>query len=310
MDYTDVNAYLITPETGPRKILTDILLSIGFRHITQGSTFEDAKIAIDDNRADVLIVDVNFKDGDINELIKNVRSGRLGKNPFMPFLSFVSYPTKSMVQKASDSGTDDLISYPMSTGQMSERMGILVENRKPFVVTADYIGPDRRTSNQRREGQGQIPLIEVPNTLRARVKKDVNPEEMESAIREALDEVHNQRVDRSVDQVDWLVVRILAGYAWAEGGALEPEIKVFLNKLDKMAAELEFRLNTPDYEHIYHLSRPLLMVVARLLKNEGSADVKDLKLLDLLSKAFKSAVADEKDVDYAKQIQDLMAERL
>jgi DNA-binding response OmpR family regulator len=307
MDYTDVNAYLITPETGARKIITDILLTVGFRHITPGSTYDDAKIAIDDNRADIIIIDAKFKDGDINELIKNVRNGRLGKNPFLPFLSFVSYPTKSLVREISDSGTDDLISYPMSTGQMSERMGILVEKRKPFVVTADYIGPDRRTTTERREGQQQIPLIEVPNTLRARVKKDVSPDEMEVAIRKALGEVHGQRVDRSIDQVAWLVTRILAGYSWAEGEALEPEIFVFLDKLDDMATELEFRLNGPEHQHIYHLCRPLLIVTAKLLKDQGNADPTNLKLLDLLSKAFKSAVNNEKDVDYTKQIQDLMA---
>ena len=54
-----------------------------------------------------------------------------------------------------------------------ERINYLAGNRKPFVVTSEYIGPDRRSGRKLKEGEeadpsDDVPRIEVPNTLGAK----------------------------------------------------------------------------------------------------------------------------------------------
>jgi DNA-binding response OmpR family regulator len=306
MDYRDVITYLITPESAPRKIVNEILLTLGFRQIITGQTFADVKKAIEDNRGDIIILGAQFDDGDIHELVKSVRSGRFGPNPFLPFLTFVNNPTKKMVNDVSNSGSDDLISYPMSPNTLAERIAALVENRKPFVVTADYIGPDRRHSTKRREGTMDIPLIDAPNTLRTRVKKDVTYDELQKAIIKAKGTIQSQRVDRSVDQVAWLVARILAGYFWADGATLEPEIVEFVEKLTVMAHELEFQLKGKENKNIAKLCGPLHVVSARLQVHGANAEKQDLKLLDLVSTAFKYTLENKQDDKFVKQINALI----
>ena len=51
---------------------------------------------------------------------------------------------------------------------MAERIDALVNHRKPFVVTEEYFGPDRRNAKARADDPG---TVEVPNALRARVEK-------------------------------------------------------------------------------------------------------------------------------------------
>lgn len=306
MEYRDVIAYLITPETAARKIVNEILLTLGFRQIITGSKFEHVEKAIEDNKADIIILGAKFEDGDIHELVKDVRNGRIGPNPFLPFLTFVNNPTKEMVSNVSNSGSDDLISYPMSPNQLAERIATLVENRKPFVVTADYIGPDRRLTAERREGTMEIPLIDAPNTLRARVKKNMTPDQMAKAIQDASVTVEKQRVDRSVGQVSWLVNRIVAGHKWADGGTLEQDIIDFTIKLTDMAHELEFRLKGKENKNIAQLCGPLHVIAGRLQVQGVKCDKKDLELLDLVSTAFKYTLENKTDDKFVKEIQALI----
>ena len=64
-----------------------------------------------------------------------------------------------------NSGPDDLLLIPFAPDQIMSRLKILVERRKPFVVTHDYIGPDRRTAP--RPGTTSATQFQVPNPARA-----------------------------------------------------------------------------------------------------------------------------------------------
>src|SRR3546814_1821103 len=60
-----------------------------------------------------------------------------------------------------------LLVKPLSTRIILDRIETVALHRKPFVVTSDYIGPDRRKAVARRDSN--VPLIEVPNPLREKM---------------------------------------------------------------------------------------------------------------------------------------------
>jgi hypothetical protein len=95
---------------------------------------------------------------------------------------------------------------PYSLQQIMDPVIALVDRRRPFVVTSDYVGPERRTSH--REGQ-IIDQIVVPNSLAAKVL-NLDQAEQDAAAEAAWAEIDRQKSQRLVFQALFLVR--LAGF--------------------------------------------------------------------------------------------------
>ena len=62
--------------------------------------------------------------------------------------------------------------------------------RKPFVVTSDYIGPDRRTKSEGTRTENSS--IDVPNTLEAKARcKPLGANVLQEMIGEAMFEIND-----------------------------------------------------------------------------------------------------------------------
>lgn len=95
--------------------------------------------------ADILIYDMGLGDGKIMELISNVRRNDLGKNPFLCVIGISWQAQAQDVIRMINCGIDHLVTAPLSPQQILSRFFSMIHHRLPFVVTADYINPDRRT---------------------------------------------------------------------------------------------------------------------------------------------------------------------
>ena len=96
-----------------------------------------------------------------------IRSNRIGWDPFVNVVVSLWNSAPEVVDKVMKSGADDLITRPMSRSQIISRIERLVVSRKPFVVTADYVGPDRRLAIR---APSAMPAIIVPNSLKAKAE--------------------------------------------------------------------------------------------------------------------------------------------
>ena len=65
------------------------------------------------------------------------------------------------------SGADDLLLRPFSTALLGQRIEAHIDRRKGFVITTDYVGPDRRKDNSR---ASNVELFEPPNSLKMKAK--------------------------------------------------------------------------------------------------------------------------------------------
>ena len=90
---------------------------------------------------------------------------------------------------------------------MLEQVGILVRERRPFVVTCDYVGPDRRKEAKRKS---DVPTLEVPNSLKT---KATGPKEETDAVQRAIDEaimdINLRKLERHAAQIAFLVDQIV-----------------------------------------------------------------------------------------------------
>ncbi len=231
---------------------------------------------------DLIIIDAETKGGSVSELIYDVRHGNMGENPFVPFIVTMWRPTEALVQGIANSGTDDLLVKPISPQQLVDRIKVLTENRKPFVVTSDYIGPDRRKDVSR---GSDIPLIEVPNTLSAKISGEkVDATKLSAMVKRAQNTINDQRLKRNAFQICFLVGLILP--ALAEDRLDDPELEENLRRVLATSRDTSERMLGTEYEHVSNLCNNMIDVVERLLDDLMSPSTKDISLLKPVSDAI------------------------
>ena len=132
----------------------------------------DAVVNAPELKPSVLLIDNTFVEGGIQDYIHQIRSGSIGSDPFMLVFGTITLPTQTLVNQLSTCGIDELFIKPYSTQSIIQRINNIAIGRKPYIVTSDYLGPDRRRANERdqTEEQDKSPLqikhFSVPNPLK------------------------------------------------------------------------------------------------------------------------------------------------
>ena len=156
----------------------------------------------------------------------------------------------------------------------------MANRRKPFVVTSERIGPDRRKYPHR---ESEIPLIDVPNTLRTKVHGvDVSPGELRQNIDVVLTEVNEQKLLRHAFQIGFLVGVIPPTY---DAGKLDESVLEETNLLVSVTRNIERRMRGTQYEHVSDLCQTLISLVTRMQENFPNLSDKDTELSKQLSDA-------------------------
>ncbi len=162
--YEDADVALYDPNLRMRALMRGILLSLGFRSINEARNAKEVVNAVNLQPVDLLVIDLDHEPDQICGIVRDIREGVIGTDPYLVFIGLTWKPEKEMISRSLRTGLDDLIAKPISPKILSERTTKLVHYRKEFVVTTSYIGPDRRGKESRSEGD--LDPIKVPNSLR------------------------------------------------------------------------------------------------------------------------------------------------
>jgi len=147
---------------------------------------------------DLLVLDVDLPDGDGVALVRDIRHGKVGRNPFLPIIFVTWEADTEIIRRAVSSGVDLILLKPASASQLFVRIDQLVADRKPFVVSADYVGPDRRDNAR----PPNTRFYEVPNTLKDKIQgKKVNSEELTGQIKSTMKEMNCRRLEEAAIQL-------------------------------------------------------------------------------------------------------------
>jgi two-component system chemotaxis response regulator CheY len=228
---------------------------------------------------DLLILDVETPDGDAIELVSDIRNSRLGPNPFLPII-FVTWDTDpSTINRAANSGVDFILMKPLSPTQLFTRIKSLVSDRKPFVATPGYIGPERRE----KERWGDIKHFEVPNTLRDKLDgKPVDQAAMSSQIEVVMQEMVSSRMELAAGKLVTGIGTICGAYAKTKTLAgTEPAFASVVATASEIQA-----LGKGD---ITRLCASLIRIVADMRRNLAEVDVKEIELLTPLTQSIMLA---------------------
>ena len=117
----------------------------GYRSLHDYGDLDIVEDEIKNTMPDLIVMDSIMDGGEALALASRIRAGDLGVNPFVGIIMTVRQPSQAVIRRVVNSGTDDIIVKPLSPKSMMDRISAVAYHRKPFVVTSDYIGSDRRT---------------------------------------------------------------------------------------------------------------------------------------------------------------------
>ena len=101
---------------------------------------------------DIVIADLSLKPENGLDLIRRIRAGEQGVDRFMPILVLSGQTKLENVIEARDVGATEFLSKPVSVGSLHDRLVWMIENPRPFIKAAGYVGPDRRRAMRGYEG--------------------------------------------------------------------------------------------------------------------------------------------------------------
>ena len=180
--YETAETLIYDPVPSNRNATRASLYALGFRKVELAPTLDLLQARLRSRAPDLLLAEIAGSESEVCAAIQAVRQGHLGDNPFVVIVATTWRCDGANVGLALNSGADDLIARPVSTAVLRERIKGLAERRKDFVITSDYIGPDRR-----REARGPgATCVEVPNPFNVRTRANLGEQEAERAIAEAV----------------------------------------------------------------------------------------------------------------------------
>lgn len=294
----DVNVVVCDGRASARNTVRDCLRQFGFQTFTMLNNFEALEMHLRYKMPDLVVTDIALEDGDVCMMTKAMRSGMFGNNPFTPIIVTSWHGEQDILRKAINAGVDDILINPISPKALMTRIDALVNARKPFIVTSDYIGPERRKDPSR---VSTIPYITPPNPLRAKVMGEtLDPADLADEIEQARGEVRDEKLRRVGFQISFLVGLVLPAL---ETGGISDEIRRHVDNLETMADEAVARLKGSPYESATDLCHSMANVASAINRDPDNPTKKDLELLEPLSAAIlKTLYPDDDETSLASQI--------
>ncbi len=287
MKFDDVRLFLCDPRLQIRTSLRMALNDAGIRNknIWEGNDLEAIEMAVaDPNGPDIIICDVTENSDQACQIFNAIRHNELGTNPFICIIAVAWSPNHALVSKVIDSGADLLVAAPISPALILDRIGSLVHSRKPFVVTSDYVGPDRRLL-QERGAETEIEKIEVPNSLRDKALGQFDPDKIRAEIEATRASINDQKIDRQALQLSFLADMVVQE---VESGAKKMD-RDRLRNLVKLTNELKMRAFSAGAKELEEICVAVREVIQRMVKSQGDVKKKDIELLTQLSLAVRAA---------------------
>ncbi|UUX50022.1 response regulator [Nisaea acidiphila] len=260
------------------------LMELGYRSAEWIRSDEALRLWTQQGIPDLIVADHQLDDGAAVKTVREIRNGDLGANPFAVVIMTTWANDPENVREAINSGVDDLLVAPYSTGQLLERIKKLITDRKPFIATSDYVGPERRRDPARKS---EIPTFEPPNTLRMRQEgEQVDAAALKEQIEASNTQIQEEKLRRIGFQISFLVDLALPKFGVGE---FDQDTKEHLDRLAMMSGEAVQRLDGTQYEGISQLCKSMHKLAKRIAADPSAASADDVELLKPLSRAILEA---------------------
>lgn len=206
LSYDSVDVLIYDPVPSNRTATRATLYALGFRRTETVSTLEAFVESVQKNPPDIALCEAQGAAEELCATIQQMRQGGAGHNPFIVIIVTAWEKSTSLINKVLSSGADDLILRPFSTAQLGARIETHIDRRKSFVITTDYVGPDRRRDGNNIAKQGaSADVFEPPNSLKMKAKDKMSADDiarrLDGELKTAREKLTNEKLRRDSFQV-------------------------------------------------------------------------------------------------------------
>lgn len=125
-------------------IVRNVLESLGFSIIHLASNGEHAMQLLKTEKIDMIITDWQMSPMDGITLAKYLRTMEDSPNRFIPIIMLTGNADRVHVETARDVGVTEFVVKPFSAKTLCDRIQMLIENPRSFILSKTFTGPDRR----------------------------------------------------------------------------------------------------------------------------------------------------------------------
>ncbi|MBC8337283.1 MAG: response regulator [Rhodospirillales bacterium] len=151
-DFFNLKVLICDDSRQIRALLKNFLIGFGFQDIIETMDAETAFAELLEMDPDLVITDWNMPTTNGIDLVRHIRQSPDSPNPYVPIIMLTGYTELDRVKVARDSGVSSFLAKPVSADSLYKRLVSLIEDRRLFVRTDDFIGPDRRFKSGEFEG--------------------------------------------------------------------------------------------------------------------------------------------------------------
>ena len=289
-----VVAFIGEPDDQVRKELRQILNHAGLKQVSAHGNLANLAKLIAQVSPDLLILADDLDPG-VFDFIRDIRHNKIGTNPFVLITTLIAPNHVDAVKRAMQAGTDDIIIKPVKEEQLLQRLKRVTVNRAAFVVTSDYLGPDRRAKNR----PSAIRRINVLNTMLEKASgRDVDLNNIREAVDGSMNEVLQARLDSHGYRLGFLCNLVLEAY---ETKNVTPEVKEKLEVLVELLRDAAKTAERLEERELALLCGSLIRDVGSIAARYEAPTTKDIDLIKKLSRAVVSAVKPRTPPDKLEQ---------
>jgi DNA-binding response OmpR family regulator len=202
LSYDSVDVLIYDPVPANRTATRASLYALGFRKTETVSSIEQMVETIHRAPPDIVLCEAQGAAEELCATIQQLRQGGGGYNPFIVIIVTAWEKNATLISKVVSSGADDLLLRPFSVALLGQRIETHIERRKGFVITTDYVGPDRRKDDNR---PSNVELFEPPNSLKMKAKDKMSSEaiakKLDTELRDAREKLTSEKLRRDAFQV-------------------------------------------------------------------------------------------------------------
>lgn len=125
-------------------VVRKLLKSLGFSAIHVARDGKQALKLLESERIDMIITDWQMSPMDGISLVKHLRTARNSPNRFLPIIMLTGNAERSHVETARDVGITEFVTKPFSAKTLCDRIMLLIDHPRSFIMSGQFTGPDRR----------------------------------------------------------------------------------------------------------------------------------------------------------------------
>jgi DNA-binding response OmpR family regulator len=244
---------ILDPHPGNGEALRSHIRLLGMHRIKLVANIAEAAAAARASSWDLFFADITDKTSETCALVRSMREGRMSANPFLHVILLTWKLGNEVVRESVTCGADEFVTRPFSVSFLDARLKVMMSERADFVVTGEYIGPDRRRERDRNK---DVKTFAAPNSLKVKSLPGFNPSSTALALRGQIQStcamLNGERIQKAALRLSVLVSQLQD--AFTDMDPLEPG----LDQLNATASDLIDRARNSGAHRILQLAEPIM----------------------------------------------------